>query len=139
MAREHEQSTATPGLFHDKHSDLVFALVVGDFGVKHTNQDDAQRLLQTLEAEHKVSTDWSGTHCCGLNTLNDLGHPQPPTTLVADNSTASGIANDTVKQRRSKAVDMRCHRGTCLRGLETPGGSIQKGSLSLSPSVCVCP
>jgi hypothetical protein len=40
-------------------------------------------------------------------TLEELGHPQPPTPLQTDNSTACGIANDTVKQRRSKAIDMR--------------------------------
>ena len=40
-------------------------------------------------------------------TLEELGHLQPPTPVVADNSTASGIANDCVKQKRSKAMDMR--------------------------------
>ena len=40
-------------------------------------------------------------------TLEELGHPQPPTTIITDNSTATGIANDTVKQKRSKAMDMR--------------------------------
>jgi hypothetical protein len=40
-------------------------------------------------------------------TLEELGYPQPPTIMVTDNSTASGIANDTVKQKRSKAIDMR--------------------------------
>jgi hypothetical protein len=40
-------------------------------------------------------------------TLEELRHPQPPTPLVTDNSTVSGIANDTVKQKRSKAMDMR--------------------------------
>jgi len=39
--------------------------------------------------------------------LEELGHPQPATPLQTDNSTASGIANDTVKQKRSKAIDMR--------------------------------
>jgi len=39
--------------------------------------------------------------------LEELGHPQPPTPLQTDNNTASGIVNDTVKQRRSKAIDMR--------------------------------
>jgi hypothetical protein len=39
--------------------------------------------------------------------LEELGHPQPPTPIQTDNSTASGIANDTVKQKRSKAIDMR--------------------------------
>ena len=40
-------------------------------------------------------------------TLIELGHPQPPTPLKTDNSTADGIMNSTVKQQRSKAIDMR--------------------------------
>jgi hypothetical protein len=40
-------------------------------------------------------------------TLGELGHPQGPTPVQTDNSTASGIANDTIKQQRSKAMDMR--------------------------------
>jgi hypothetical protein len=42
-----------------------------------------------------------------LNTLIELGHPQPPTPIHTDNSTAAGFANDTIKQKRSKAMDMR--------------------------------
>ena len=41
------------------------------------------------------------------NTLEFLGHPQPATPVQTDNSCAEGIANDTVKQKRSKAMDMR--------------------------------
>jgi hypothetical protein len=40
-------------------------------------------------------------------TLEDMGHSQPPTPIKTDNSTASGIANDTIKQRRSRAMEMR--------------------------------
>jgi hypothetical protein len=40
-------------------------------------------------------------------TLIDMGHPQPLTPIQTDNACAAGIANDTVKQRRSKAIDMR--------------------------------
>jgi hypothetical protein len=40
-------------------------------------------------------------------TLLELGHPQGPTPIQTDNACASGIINDTVKQRRSKAMDMR--------------------------------
>ena len=40
-------------------------------------------------------------------TLEELGHPQPPTPVLVDNSTAVGLANDTVTQRRSRAIDMR--------------------------------
>ena len=39
-------------------------------------------------------------------TLEELGHPQPPTPVLVDNSTAVGLANDTVTQRRSRAIDM---------------------------------
>lgn len=39
--------------------------------------------------------------------LQDLGHPQPATPIVTDNSCAAGIVNNTCKQRRSKAIDMR--------------------------------
>jgi hypothetical protein len=38
--------------------------------------------------------------------LDELGHTQPATPMQTDNSTACGIANKTVKQRRSKAIDM---------------------------------
>jgi hypothetical protein len=40
-------------------------------------------------------------------TLAELGHPQPPTPMQTDNSTAAGLAKDTIKQKRSKAIDMR--------------------------------
>jgi hypothetical protein len=39
-------------------------------------------------------------------TLKELDHPQPPTPIKTDNSTASGIANNTLKQRKSRAMDM---------------------------------
>ena len=39
--------------------------------------------------------------------LEEMGHPQAATPMATDNNTASGIATDTVKQKRSKAIDMR--------------------------------
>jgi hypothetical protein len=41
--------------------------------------------------------------------LNELGHTQPPTPLRKDKSTAFGILNETIKQKRSKAMDIRYH------------------------------
>jgi hypothetical protein len=46
-------------------------------------------------------------------TLEEMGYPQPPTPLKTDNSTADGIANDTIKQRRSRAIDMRFYWVRC--------------------------
>ena len=43
------------------------------------------------------------------NCLEAIGHPQPPTPLKTDNSTANGIIDNTVKQKRSKATDARFH------------------------------
>ncbi len=39
--------------------------------------------------------------------LAEMGHPQPATPMQVDNSTANGILNGTVKQQRSRAMDMR--------------------------------
>jgi hypothetical protein len=45
--------------------------------------------------------------CTLRQTLIELGHLQPPTPLQTDNQCADGIINKTVKQTRSKAIDMR--------------------------------
>ncbi len=39
--------------------------------------------------------------------LTELGHPQPPTTIHIDNTTTVGIVNNTIKQQRSRAMEMR--------------------------------
>ena len=39
--------------------------------------------------------------------LKYMGHPQPPTPIQTDNTTAIGISTDSVKQKRFKAMDMR--------------------------------
>jgi hypothetical protein len=40
-------------------------------------------------------------------TLEELGHRQPPTPMETDNTTATGYSNGTIKQKRTKAMDMR--------------------------------
>jgi hypothetical protein len=40
-------------------------------------------------------------------TLEELGHPHPPTPMETDNTTATGYSNGTTKQKRTKAMDMR--------------------------------
>jgi hypothetical protein len=40
-------------------------------------------------------------------TLEELGHPQPPTPMETDNTTATGYSNGTIKQKCAKAMDMR--------------------------------
>ena len=47
-------------------------------------------------------------------TLKELGHPQPPTPTLINNSTAVGLANVTVTQHWSHAIDM-CFYWVCDR------------------------
>ena len=39
----------------------------------------------------------------------NLGHPQQATLVTSDNKCAVGLSNDTLKPKRSKAMDMRFH------------------------------
>ena len=48
--------------------------------------------------------------------LERMGHPQPPTPIQTDNSTAEGVINNKVQPKRTKAMDMRFH---WLRDRET--------------------
>jgi hypothetical protein len=41
--------------------------------------------------------------------LETLGHPQPPTPLKTDNSTADSFVHSNIKQRKSKTWDLRWH------------------------------
>jgi hypothetical protein len=42
-------------------------------------------------------------------TLEELGHTQPPTPMETDSTTATGYINGKIKQKRTKAMDMRFH------------------------------
>jgi hypothetical protein len=53
---------------------------------------------------------YNGKLACPIrHALEEMGHPQPTTgtPIKTDNSTATGIANESIKQKRSKAMDMR--------------------------------
>ena len=51
----------------------------------------------------------NGKEAClrGIARVEEMGHPQPATPMATERNTASGIATDTVKQKRSKAIHMR--------------------------------
>ena len=42
-------------------------------------------------------------------TIAEMGHTQPPTTMEVDNETAIGFLKSTMKQKMSKAIDMRLY------------------------------
>ncbi len=48
--------------------------------------------------------------------LEEMGHPQPPTPIQTDNSTAEGVLNNKVQPKRTKLMDMRLHWLLCREG-----------------------
>ena len=62
-----------------------------------------------LAAEADISAAYiNGQESIPIRTLlRKLGHPQPATPIQVDKSTADGFANDTIKQKISKEIDMR--------------------------------
>ena len=62
-----------------------------------------------VEAEYASSFIVGQAATSIMHTVIDLGYPQHTIHMVSDNSCAVGIANHTVKQKRSKAIDMRYH------------------------------
>ena len=57
----------TPGLWKHDTRDIVFSLVVDDFGIRYTKRDDADHLIATLQQHYEVSLDWTGARYCGLS------------------------------------------------------------------------
>ena len=51
-----------------------------------------------------------GAAMCML--IIEMGHSQPPTPAVTDSATGDGFVNDNIRQRHSRAIDIRVY---CLR------------------------
>eukprot|EP00543_Licmophora_paradoxa_P016971 CAMPEP_0202474320 /NCGR_PEP_ID=MMETSP1360-20130828/92320_1 /ASSEMBLY_ACC=CAM_ASM_000848 /TAXON_ID=515479 /ORGANISM="Licmophora paradoxa, Strain CCMP2313" /LENGTH=231 /DNA_ID=CAMNT_0049101437 /DNA_START=1074 /DNA_END=1765 /DNA_ORIENTATION=+ len=72
-------------------------------------------LSSTTEAELAILFH-NGREAYPLRTaLEELGHPQPPTPILTDNVTVKGIANDDIRQKRSKVIDMRFCTRTIIK------------------------
>jgi hypothetical protein len=53
--------THTPGIWTHSTWNIIFTLVLGDFGIKYANRDDAIHLLTALEEIYTVTTYWTGS------------------------------------------------------------------------------
>jgi Reverse transcriptase (RNA-dependent DNA polymerase) len=77
-------------------------------GAIHITSVIMKNVLSSVAEAEIAACYYNAQEACALRTaLLTLGHPQPPTPIQTDNSTADGILNSTVKQKRSKAIDMR--------------------------------
>ena len=85
----------------NKHDNFINAPILTPTGVI--------KVVVSLAAEAKMAGLFTNMkEATALRTtLEEMGHPQPPTPVQVDNSTACGIANDNIKLQRSRAIDMR--------------------------------
>jgi Reverse transcriptase (RNA-dependent DNA polymerase) len=57
----------TPGLWKHNKRNLMFALVVDDFGIQFSNITDVQHLLAALKQDYEaVTVDWTGSLFCRI-------------------------------------------------------------------------
>ena len=79
-----------------------------DNGAVHTLCKILKSIMASAAETEIASTFENGQAAVPIRTaLIEMGHPQPATPMQVDNSTAVGFANNTIKQKRSKAIDMR--------------------------------
>ena len=59
--------THTTGLWIHDPTGTTYMFVVDDFGIRYTNCEHAEQLLDTLQKNYTISIDWSGSKYCGLD------------------------------------------------------------------------
>jgi hypothetical protein len=60
------QSTLVPGLWTHKTRPISFTLVVDDFGVKYTREQDVHHLMGALKRHYEITDDWKGEKYIGI-------------------------------------------------------------------------
>jgi hypothetical protein len=74
----------------------------------HITQVIIKHVMSSAAEAELAALFYIAQDACSIRfTLEELGRPQPPTAIQTDNICAKDIANDTVKQRQSRAMDMR--------------------------------
>jgi hypothetical protein len=67
--------------------------------------------------------------------LEEMGHPQPPTPIQIDNSTALGVVANIIQPKRTKAMDMRFHWLRCRTNQKQSRAYWRAGSTNLADYV----
>ena len=57
----------TPGLWKHEDKDTLFSLVVNDFSIKSTSEENVQHLLQAFKENYKILVDWKAQIYMGIN------------------------------------------------------------------------
>jgi hypothetical protein len=62
----YHQSKIVPGLWTHETRDTCFTLVVDDFAIKYTKQEDAEHLINAIKQDYNITIDWDATKYIGL-------------------------------------------------------------------------
>ena len=62
----YQQSKLVPGLWKHNTRPIYFTLIVNNFGVKYTRQEDVNHLKTVLEHNYTVTADWTGKKYIGI-------------------------------------------------------------------------
>ena len=57
----------TPGIWTHTSRPTTFTLCVDDFGIKYFSKGDALHLVNAVQQNYEITTDWSGSLYCGFN------------------------------------------------------------------------
>jgi len=79
-------------------------------GAIHVMSTIIPTIMSSVGETEYVACFLTGQHGAGFRqVLEDLGYPQPATYILTDNECAEGIANDTIKPKRTKSIEMQYH------------------------------
>eukprot|EP00957_Ditylum_brightwellii_P211267 15365967-Ditylum_brightwellii.AAC.2 len=57
----------TPGLWKHQTRNITFCLFVDNFGIKYTDKNNVEHLLNALQQLYTISANWSGTLFCDIH------------------------------------------------------------------------
>ena len=107
-AGDYYEDKLTPCLFHHKTRPTKFALVVDDFGIKYSSNDDLDHLINCISSVWKVKVDLSGSKFLGMNLSWDYDSPVPNLTIDAPNVIPAAIKRFCHEKRPKYARSPTC-------------------------------
>ena len=66
MVDGYEEVRHTPGLFKHNTQKICFTLVADNLGIKCSNKNDIEHLIQTLKKHYEAKIYWDGALYCGI-------------------------------------------------------------------------
>ena len=70
-AHGYYQCATTAGLWRHRWRQILFVLIVDDFGIEYVDTVDAEHLLTALRNHYTITADWSGTKFSGMDLMWD--------------------------------------------------------------------